>query len=321
MLERTLPRESYLSPEVFAQEQERIFWREWFVRRARGGGAVAGRLRRQARRGREHPRRADARGVLRRTTTSAATAARSWCPTAARAPSPAASAARTTPGPTRSTASSAPRRSSTRATVSRRDQLSPVSGRRRDVGRLRLREPHAGRAHAADTPSPRGSTRVPERTPRTTRSPSSGSARRITYERRGQLEGRCSRTTTSATTAGRCTPSSAGSCRRSSSAAARELDWDARHPAPRGRLDVHGHRDDDPARRSRASRGRTRPAQGRADLPEPHAEPLRGPRGGVHALAARRRPHARSSTTSCSTPTRSRSPTSLRPTRWTSGTW
>jgi Rieske 2Fe-2S family protein len=31
VLERTLPRESYLSPEVFAQEQERIFWREWFV--------------------------------------------------------------------------------------------------------------------------------------------------------------------------------------------------------------------------------------------------------------------------------------------------
>jgi Rieske 2Fe-2S family protein len=30
-LERTLPREAYLSPEVFARERERIFWREWFV--------------------------------------------------------------------------------------------------------------------------------------------------------------------------------------------------------------------------------------------------------------------------------------------------
>jgi glycine betaine catabolism A len=29
-LERTLTREQYLSPEVYAREQERIFWREWF---------------------------------------------------------------------------------------------------------------------------------------------------------------------------------------------------------------------------------------------------------------------------------------------------
>jgi Rieske 2Fe-2S family protein len=30
-MERTLPRAAYLSPEVFHQERERIFWREWFV--------------------------------------------------------------------------------------------------------------------------------------------------------------------------------------------------------------------------------------------------------------------------------------------------
>jgi Rieske 2Fe-2S family protein len=30
-MERTLPRAAYLSPEVFDQERERIFWREWFV--------------------------------------------------------------------------------------------------------------------------------------------------------------------------------------------------------------------------------------------------------------------------------------------------
>jgi Rieske 2Fe-2S family protein len=30
-LERTLPREHYFSPEIFAREQERIFWRDWFV--------------------------------------------------------------------------------------------------------------------------------------------------------------------------------------------------------------------------------------------------------------------------------------------------
>jgi Rieske 2Fe-2S family protein len=30
-LERTLPRDHYFSPEIFAREQERIFWRDWFV--------------------------------------------------------------------------------------------------------------------------------------------------------------------------------------------------------------------------------------------------------------------------------------------------
>jgi Rieske 2Fe-2S family protein len=30
-MERTLPRASYLSPEAFDRERERIFWREWFV--------------------------------------------------------------------------------------------------------------------------------------------------------------------------------------------------------------------------------------------------------------------------------------------------
>jgi Rieske 2Fe-2S family protein len=30
-MERTLPRAAYLAPEVFHREQERIFWREWFV--------------------------------------------------------------------------------------------------------------------------------------------------------------------------------------------------------------------------------------------------------------------------------------------------
>ncbi|HEV2907769.1 MAG TPA: Rieske (2Fe-2S) protein, partial [Candidatus Eremiobacteraceae bacterium] len=29
-LERTLPRDFYFSPELYRQEQERIFWREWF---------------------------------------------------------------------------------------------------------------------------------------------------------------------------------------------------------------------------------------------------------------------------------------------------
>ena len=124
-LERTLPREYYLSPELFAREKERIFCREWFCVGPRGGAGRAGRLRGEGRGGREHPARADARGpARRRTTTSAATAARSSCPTAAPAASPAASAAPTTPGPTPSTASSAPRRFSRRPTASPSGQLS-----------------------------------------------------------------------------------------------------------------------------------------------------------------------------------------------------
>ena len=61
------------------------------LRRPRGGAGRAGRLRREGRRGREHPGRPHPRRRAgARTTTSAATAARSWCPTAAPAASPAA---------------------------------------------------------------------------------------------------------------------------------------------------------------------------------------------------------------------------------------
>ena len=79
--ERTLPRDYYLSPEMFAREQERIFCREWFCVGREEELAEPGRLRGEGRGGRKrargaHPRRA----ASRRTTTSAVTAARGWCP-------------------------------------------------------------------------------------------------------------------------------------------------------------------------------------------------------------------------------------------------
>ena len=98
---------------------------------------------------------------------------------------------------------------------------------------------------------------------------------------------RCSpRTTTSATTAARCTPSCAGWCRRSP-AAATDLDWDERHPAPRGRLDVHDDRHHRPARRcpglDEAERTRHK---GELVYPNLMLSALGRPRRGVRAAAA-----------------------------------
>ena len=63
-----------------------------------------------------------------------------------------------------------------------------------------------------------------------------------------------------------------------------------RHPAPGRCLDLHSVGHLRPGAVPRAGRRREGAAQGRAALPEPHAQPVRRPRGGVHALADRRRP-------------------------------
>ena len=63
-----------------------------------------------------------------------------------------------------------------------------------------------------------------------------------------------------------------------------------RHPAPRGRLDVHDDRHDRPGAAARARRGREGAAQGRAGLPEPDAVLLRRPRRRLRAAAAGGRP-------------------------------
>ena len=135
----------------------------------------------------------------------------------------------------------------------------------------------------------------------------------------------CSRTTTSATTAARCTPS----CTRlvpSFGGGGSDLDWARRHPAPRGRLDLHHDRHDRPRAAARPRRGRAHPAQGRPRLPQPACSRRRpttsrrscccraavdGDRGRVQpALRGRRGRRARASTrptpSSCGTSSTSR---------------
>ena len=131
----------------------------------------------------------------------------------------------------------------------------------------------------------------------------------------------CSRTTTSATTAARCTRSSAGWFPRSGSAAApsstgsggfphRDGAWTFTASGTTNRLPFEG-----------LERRRAHPPQGRADLSQLHAEPERRARGGVLPASRTGPTGPPSSTSSCSTPTRWPSRTSIRPTRWTSGTW
>ena len=138
---------------------------------------------------------------------------------------------------------------------------------------------------------------------------------------RSRPTGRCSpRTTTSATTAARCTPSCPGWCRRSP-AAAPGLDWDDGIPHREGAWTFTMTGTTTAVAAARARRGRADAAQGRARLPEPDAVVLGRPRRGVRAAAAGRRPHRGSSACCCSRATRSRPPTSTRPTPATSGTW
>ena len=94
-----------------------------------------------------------------------------------------------------------------------------------------------------------------------------------------------------------------------------------RHPAPRGRVDVHDVGHHEPLAAARAVGGREGPAQGRARLPEPDAVVLGRPRGGVRAAAASRSTGRGSSARCCSRATPSRPPTTTRPTPATSGTW
>ena len=81
-----------------------------------------------------------------------------------------------------------------------------------------------------------------------------------------------------------------------------------RHPAPRGRVDVHRVGHVRPRAVPGPRRRRAGAAQGRAGLPEPDAQPVGRPRRGVHALAARPRTAPGSSATCCSRRTRSRGP-------------
>ena len=64
-----------------------------------------------------------------------------------------------------------------------------------------------------------------------------------------------------------------------------------RHPAPRGRLDVHDHGHDHARPAAGPGRRRAHPAQGRPRLPEPDGLRVGRPRRRVRAAAARARPH------------------------------
>ena len=118
---------------------------------------------------------------------------------------------------------------------------------------------------------------------------------------RGELEGGRWRTTTSATTADRCTPSCASWCptSRGGGGGAR---LGRRRAAPRGRLHVHA-TGTTRARRCPGSPRPSGPGTSASSSTQPDAQPVGGPRGRVHALAAVGRATP-SSAISCSTPTR-----------------
>jgi hypothetical protein len=65
----------------------------------------------------------------------------------------------------------------------------------------------------------------------------------------------------------------------------------ARRSPPRRGLDLHRQRDDHPRPVRGTERRRAGPSQGRADLSQPHAQPLRRPRGRLHHPASWTRPH------------------------------
>ena len=81
------------------------------------------------------------------------------------------------------------------------------------------------------------------------------------------------------------------------------------HPAGRGHLHVHHDRPLGPRAVPGPRRRRAGPAQGRARLPEPDAQPVRRPRRRRSCWCPRRPTGPSSSSTGCSTPTRSRRPT------------
>ncbi len=71
------------------------------------------------------------------------------------------------------------------------------------------------------------------------------------------------------------------------------LDWERRHPPPRRRVDVHHVRHDGPRAVPRPRRRRAGPAQGRAGLPQPAAEPARADHVAAFVLTAARAGAAR----------------------------
>ena len=286
-LQRTLHRDYYRTEAAFVRERERIFFPEWFCFGREEEVAGAG----DCWRGRWRARACCWCGFptagSRRTTTSAATAAPGWCPSAARGTSRPGSAAPTTRGPTISTAGSAPRPISMRATAIDPETLSlhPVevaswggfvfvpagaetADRPRSPGSW---APRAGAGPAL--PAGRAAGGAPDRVPG-----------------RGQLEG-------DARELQRVLPLRAGPPGAVPAGAGLQAagrvgaGLGAGHPAPRGRLDLHrlGHHQPRAVPRPRCRRAGA--PQGRAGLPQPDAQSLRRSRRRVPAPARGARAH------------------------------
>ena len=270
-----------------------------------GSARAAGRRRRRRRERARHPRRRRRRCA--RSTTSAGTAARRSCRSTRTStpPAPCAArrrcAARTTPGPTTSTAGCCARRTPRTSTTSTRPSSGCTRSRVDTWGGFlflhltpRWRAPPLRDALGA----------VPGPGRAATRSTRWSSARRLTYDVRGQLQGRAGelqRVLPLRRRAPGAGPAGAGVRPRR-----RRPRLGRRHPAPRGRLDVHRVRHVGPRAVRRARRRRAGAAQGRAGLPQPDAEPVGRPRRGVHAAGPPRPAAPGSCATCCSRPTRSR---------------
>ena len=210
-------------------------------------------------------------------------------------------AARTTRGPTTWTARCCTRRTPRTSTTSTaatspctRSAWTPgaassgctwLAGRRRDAARRARRRCPSGSA--------------------ATRSTRSCVGRRLALRRRRQLEGASPRTTTSATTAARCTPSSCGSCRPSAAAAPTWTGTDGvPHREGAWTFTLSGTSDRAPF--PDLDERRAGAAQGRAGLPQPAAVAVRRARRRVRAARRSRSTAPRSSATCCSRRTRSR---------------
>ena len=237
-----------------------------------------------------------------------------------RGASPAASAVPTTRGPTPSTASSAPPRSSRKPMGSPGASLVRSTRWASNLGRLRLRESHAGRGgRRAVTRSPPSS--APCRSGSgAIRSPSSASARRITYEVRANWKvmlenyNECYH----------CGPVHPELCRLVPAFRQRggsELDWERGIPHREGAWTFTASGTTNRAPFAGLDEDERMRHKGELIYPNFLLSLSRRARGGVPRLSARRPTAPRSSTSSCSIPTRWRSGLRSRRTRWNSGTW
>ena len=300
-LQAALPRELYVDPAALERERERVLLREWTcVGRVADLGLHepgAGRGRRGA--GRVaclSPRTPTARCTRR--TTCAGTAARSCSrPSPARDRScaaPSRSGAPTTRGPTRLDGSLLRAPHTEEGDVDAAEFCAAPVGR---GGRGAGSSSSTRRPADAAAARRQWSAARPARWPTTT-SASLVTGLTLTYDVAANWKvvaenyNECYHCGPVHPELSRLVPSFAGG--------GRGLDWDARHPAPRGRLDLHhdGHH-----RPMRRCRGSTRPrgaAQGRAGLPQPDAVVLGRPRRGVRRCGPSPSTGRRSSAGCCS---------------------